>query len=241
MDGRTRYLLVATHLLVLLLGFTLAQSGPATAQDLPNDTREASARIAAVSASGSGTIGQVTATIEPGTGKVLLDTNPFVETDTQFSAKTAKAVAEDVTNVDLSDHNGIYTFSIEGDYIGGPSAGAAMTVATIAAIRDKKVRKDAAITGTVRPDGRIGRVGSVMEKAMVAGRAGLKTFLVPPGQESTFFYEPVVTERAVGGFVFRDVQYEPTHVSLDNLTTSRYDMRTRPTATIEAATQTLLR
>ncbi|MFB6076807.1 MAG: S16 family serine protease, partial [Candidatus Nanohaloarchaea archaeon] len=211
--------------MAIAVGMTIVEAGSPGATTGLTGPRTATANIVAVAQGGGGTVGQVTVKIVPGSGKVLLDTNPFVETDTQFSAKTAKSVAEQVTGVSLDDRNVVYTFSIRGDYLGGPSAGAAMTVATIAAIRNATVRQDAVITGTVRPDGRIGQVGGVVEKAVAAGNNGMDLFLVPEGQETMTYYERRVEEERVGpGFAFRDVRYVPRTVDLSNLTTERFGM-----------------
>ena len=51
--------------------------------------------------------------------------------------------------------------------IGGPSAGAAIAVATVAAIEGKNVSKDAVITGTIEEGGYIGEVGAVFEKPKI--------------------------------------------------------------------------
>ena len=51
--------------------------------------------------------------------------------------------------------------------IGGPSAGAAIAVATVAAIEGKNVSKDAVITGTIEEGGYIGEVGGVFEKPKI--------------------------------------------------------------------------
>jgi uncharacterized protein len=222
-----RSTLVITHLIVLMIGFILA--GPSLPQPATtiDGTHEATANIVAVAQDGSGAIGQVTARIEPGSGRVLLDTNPFVETDTQFSATTARDVAEDVTGVELADKNVIYTFTIEGDYIGGPSAGAAMTLATIAAVRNQTVPDDIVATGTIRPDGRIGQVGGVIEKAVTAGERDMETFYVPWGQANVTTYQEVIEQREYRGFMFRDIAYVPRTIHLDNITRQRYDMGVR--------------
>lgn len=235
-----RTTLIVTHLLVLLTGIGIA-STDVTPDPTFTGARSASAPIVAVSQTGEGTIGQVTVRIRPGTGKVLLDTNPFIETSTQISATTARNVAEEVTGVSLRDKDVIYTFSISGTYLGGPSAGAAMTAATIAAIRNASIRRDIAITGSIRPDGRIGRVGGVVEKAMTAGEHGMETFLVPAGQSHITFYRRVIErERVAPGFLYRDTRYEPIRIRLNNLTRRRYGMGTRSVATIQEALPTLL-
>lgn len=223
MDRNT---LIISHLAVLIVGFWIAGALPQAQGPTETiaGTREASAPIVAVAEHGGGVLGNVTVTIQPGSGKVLLDTNPFIQTDTQVSAKTAKNVAERITGVSLANKNVLYSFSIEGSYLGGPSAGAAMTLATIAAIRNQTVPRDTVITGTIRPDGLIGKVGGIVHKAFAAGRAGIETFYVPEGQATITTYERVVSEHEYRGFYFQDVQYVPRQISLDNVTLQRFGM-----------------
>lgn len=229
-------LLFLSHLALFVAGFTVA------AVDLPEETRtidgyrSSSANIAAVSQNGGGATGKANVDIEPGTGRVLLDANPFIETDTQLSIKTARNVAEEVTGASLQDKDVIYSFSIDGEYIGGPSAGAAMTLATIAAVEDRKVREDVVFTGTIETDGSVGRVGGILEKAFAAGRAGANVFIVPQGQETfTYYREVVERQRSPLGFVHRDVRYVPETVSLNNITQEKFDMKTVEVRNIQEA------
>lgn len=61
----------------------------------------------------------------------------------------------------------------------GPSAGGLITVGTIAALRGDTVRQDAAMTGTINPDGTIGPVGGIPQKLEGAAAAGKKLVLIP--------------------------------------------------------------
>ncbi len=90
----------------------------------------------------------------------------------------AVAMAVLLTGIDPSSVR--FSFDIAGR-IDGPSAGALMTVATLAALRGDTVRKDAA-TGTINPDGSIGPVGGIPQKLEGTAKAGKKLVLVPSGQ-----------------------------------------------------------
>jgi uncharacterized protein len=222
-----------------VLGFLV--SGLQIPDPTVDGSASASAKIAAVSQNGLGAIGTADVAIRDGNGRTLVDSEPFVETDTQFSARTAREVAEQLTGYSLEDKNVTYSYSISGSVIGGPLAGAAMTAATVAAIENSSVKEDIAVTGTLRPDGYIGRVGSVPEKAQAAGEAGLDTFYVPEGQETVTFREPVVEERDVApGFTYRDVEYVTRTISLNNITEMRYDMETEEVSTIEELTEEMI-
>jgi len=186
----------------------------------------ASINIVAVSNEGIGVVGKGEVEIKPGKGRVLLNTNPFIEPDTQYSMEIAKEVAESVTGKSLAKQDVIYTIEAgKAQLVGGPSAGAALCIATIAAIEHKKVRSDVAITGTIQPNGSIGQIGAVAEKARAAGEAGMKLFIVPKGQRNAVVYEKKETEKRGPGFVFRRIYYEPKIIDLNEAMFEQYGMQ----------------
>ena len=69
--------------------------------------------------------------------------------------------------------------------IGGPSAGLAFTLALISALSPGDVTggHPVAVTGTINPDGTIGQVGGIPQKAITAQRSGAVAMLVPSGQQ----------------------------------------------------------
>ncbi len=162
----------------------------------------------------SGVIGKVHVELKEGNGNVLVNTNPFVESTTQYSVREAVKVAENYTNINIANRDIIVYFDINGTLIGGPSAGAAITAATIAAIENKEVRQDAAITGTIEEGGRIGQVSGVFEKAVAAEENGMELFLVPRGQKKLIYYEQEIGEREIFGFTFTRVYYTPKEIDL---------------------------
>jgi len=165
------------------------------------------ANIAAVrSDTHSGVIGKVHVELKEGNGNVLVNTNPFVESTTQYSVREAVKVAENYTNINIANRDIIVYFDIHGTLIGGPSAGAAITAATIAAIENKEVRQDAAITGTIEKGGRIGRVSGVFEKAVAAEENGMELFLMAEGQG---VYEQRIKKEEIFGFTFVRVYSTP--------------------------------
>ncbi len=74
------------------------------------------------------------------------------------------------------------SFEVQGR-IDGPSGGGLMTVAILAAIRGDTVRADAAMTGTINPDGMIGPVGGIPHKIEGAAEAGKKLVVIPMTSE----------------------------------------------------------
>jgi uncharacterized protein len=117
-----------------------------------------------------------------GTGHVFVDTNPFTQVDLQGSARIAAMVASDVLGVNEKSYDFYYIIEIDSPVIGGPSAGGALTVATIAAIKNWTIRPGIAMTGMIDPDETIGPVGGIPFKLRAAAAKGTTVFLVPQGQ-----------------------------------------------------------
>jgi Lon-like protease len=72
--------------------------------------------------------------------------------------------------------------------ISGPSAGLAMTLAILDDLTPGNLTggKRVAVTGTISPDGRVGEIGAIDQKAVTARRAGAKLFLVPSCSDPNF-------------------------------------------------------
>ena len=77
--------------------------------------------------------------------------------------------------------------SINTNYIGGPSAGLAMTLSLIDELSRGSLTGHAivAATGTMSPGGLVGDVGGVAEKTVAVQRAGATVFLVPTVEVAT--------------------------------------------------------
>jgi len=117
-----------------------------------------------------------------GTGHVFVDTNPYTQVDLQGSARLAAMVASDVLGVDEKAYDFYYIIDISSPIIGGPSAGAALTVATIAAINNWTLKPNVVMTGMINPDESIGPVGGIPYKLEAAAAKNYTLFLVPEGQ-----------------------------------------------------------
>ncbi|MBI2449101.1 hypothetical protein HYV49_02280 [Candidatus Pacearchaeota archaeon] len=137
---------------------------------------------------GVATILRVQAT--KGDDKTLVEIgNLLFWADTQSSIRTARDVAENITGISLDDVDLIYSVDANASVIGGPSAGAAITIATIAAIQGKRPRADVMISGAINHDGTIGPVSEILEKANVAKANGAVLFLVPLLHSGEIVYE----------------------------------------------------
>src|SRR3989338_8471943 len=110
------------HVLALFLGILIgltavqlpAQIQTASLSTLPQQSMHSVAHVVAVTSDNKGLVGSVDVEINPGRGRVLMNTNPFLEPDTQFSAETAASVAETYTKRKLDDRDIIYSFDIDG-------------------------------------------------------------------------------------------------------------------------------
>jgi uncharacterized protein len=166
--------------------------------------------VPAVDREGKGVATILKVGIKPGNGKVLVDINSILFwLDTQQSIQTAKKVAQEITKVDLSKFDLTYYLeNINASVVEGPSAGAALTIATIAAIEGKELDPKAMITGTINPDGTIGPVGGIIPKAQAAKEIGATIFLVPKGQGTQVNYIPEEKCERVGYFTFCTTTYK---------------------------------
>jgi len=147
-------------------------------------------KVPAVDNDGNGTTTDLLVKVEEGSGRTLVDINTLLFwVDTQNSIRMAKNVAENITGINLNDYDITYAINANASLIGGESAGAALTIATIAAIEDKELKDDVLITGTINHDGSLGPIGGVLEKAEGAKKSGATTFLVPLLQGQEIVYE----------------------------------------------------
>lgn len=95
-----------------------------------------------------------------------------------WRAATASAVATATLLSGMDPRHLSATYTITGP-IDGPSAGAILTVGTLAAIRGRSLDPTVTMTGTVSPDGSIGRIGGVGTKIKAAADSNFGTVLLP--------------------------------------------------------------
>src|SRR3989344_3654198 len=170
--GEKQILAVATLIFILSAVLAHADAGVFGKLSVPAVTNE-----------GKGVITELEVEIIPGKGRILFNSEPFTGIQTQNSERVAQLVAENFTGVNLSSKDVILTFRVPAISIDGPSAGAAMTVLLISVLENKTIRNDTTLSGTIQPDGNIGPVGGIFEKAEAAHNLGFKYFLIPRSQE----------------------------------------------------------
>ncbi|NOZ82029.1 MAG: hypothetical protein GXO63_02665 [Candidatus Micrarchaeota archaeon] len=172
-------------------------------------------RVPAVDENGNGVLVDLTVETRPGKNRILANIDKLLFwVDTQHSIQTAKEVAVNLTGIDTSGLDIIYTINTNASIVGGPSAGAALTVATISALLNKTPRKDVVITGTINPDGTIGEVGGILEKAEAAKRGGAKMILVPKGQRTEVKVVPNETCVSKPGFLYCETVYVKKRIDI---------------------------
>jgi len=174
-----------------------------------------SMKVPAVDEEGNGVATTLMVESKQGTGRVLVDVNQLLFwVDTQDSIRTAQRVAQNVTELDLTNIDLVYAIETNASLIGGPSAGAALTVATIAALKNKTVNPYVMITGTINHDGTIGPVGEILAKAKAAKDIGAKTFLVPSGQSLQTYYTPVEHCEHIGPITYCAIEYKTEKINI---------------------------
>jgi uncharacterized protein len=169
-----------------------------------------------------------------GKGLVLVNTEVPTGVDFQTSARTAVKVAQSITGTDLSNKDVIFSIKSKGNStssdlqaVDGPSAGAAMTVLLTTELQgggangSAGLKQDVVMTGTINPDGTVGQVGGVPEKAQAAGQYGAKIFLVPIGQN--VYNEQTCEKRQEGLIIYQTCKSEQKPLS--DYTEKNYGMK----------------
>ncbi len=147
---------------------------------------------------GNGEIAFVKVKLVEGTGKVFIEFSqgePLVGDATQSSIQTAfkvaTKIAKDLGSADADNVDAFYTFETDSDAVSGKSAGAAMTLATIALLTGREENNGVLVTGTIEEDESIGIVSGVLEKAKAARQYNYTTILVPAGTSQAVKQEQV--------------------------------------------------
>jgi len=180
----------------------------------------------------NGTILKITVDIRDGTGLVLANTAIPEGVDFQDSARIAVQVAHNITGMDLSNKDVIFSITTDNQNlraVDGGSAGGAMTVLLTSAILGKSINGHVLMTGTIQPDGTIGPIGGVLAKAEAAAGYGAKIFLVPSGQGVV--EQQHCTQSTQGPFVYQSCS--PQEVSLSAIMESKYGMKVIEVGTID--------
>ena len=133
----------------------------------------------------TGTLTTIRLNVTPGNGNVIVNGAAEVANSTIDSAYTAAEYASEYTHFNFSKYN--FTYTIEGvnSNVSGPSAGAAMTILAISVLSNRALRSDFTMTGTISPNGQIGPIGGVYDKAEAAKKNKMDFILVPAMQNGS--------------------------------------------------------
>lgn len=172
--------------------------------------RSLSIYVPAVAETDQGYIGiptSLTVTMHNGTGKIFVDTLPLTQIDMQGSARLAVNVASSISGIDSSNYDFFFVMRTNSTVIGGPSASAVMTIASIALLENWDIYSDVMMTGMINPDGTIGPVGGIISKLEAANQVKATRFLIPEGQGNYTEMETVRQEFEGGVQIFQKPVY----------------------------------
>lgn len=112
------------------------------------------------------------------TGKGTVRFNETAGSMAKDAVFNAATVIRKLTGEDISGYD-IHVNAIGGGKIDGPSAGAAMVLLILSAMKNIPVWQDTAVTGEISLQGKIKPVGGIFEKINGAKQAGMKKVLIP--------------------------------------------------------------
>ncbi|MBI2148638.1 hypothetical protein HYU23_03080 [Candidatus Woesearchaeota archaeon] len=212
--------IVIIFLLGILLGFYLMPRKTVEVDKTDKIITSSAFRelsIVGVDNSGKGVYAKIIVDVKPGTGLVLVNINDLLaDYLTQLSARTAAKVASNFTNLNLSSIDIIYNIKANAVIIEGPSAGAAMTLATIAALQNRTINNSIFITGTIEENGTIGLVSGIGEKAKAAKENNATLFLIPEARYLVG-YDKVKKCNDLNGINYCQINYLPKKFELSEL------------------------
>lgn len=129
-----------------------------------------------------GSVADLYVDIKPGANRIFMEVYPFAQLDTQISTRFAKEIACKFLEKDCSHLDFIYTLRAHSTLVGGPSAGAATAMLTVAVLADLPIDESVTVTGTINSGGLVGPVGGIKEKIESAAQdPSIKTVLLPSG------------------------------------------------------------
>lgn len=216
------FIFVGIVLLIFLLGITIGvyitpkkiikEETKVISRDIYKDVS-----IVGLDDKGNGVSAILSVEVKNGNGLVLVNINNILaDYLTQTSARTAAKVASNFTGVDLKGLDVIYNIKANASTIEGPSAGSAMTLATIAALDNKTINQSVFMTGTIDENGTIGVVGGIVEKAKAAKQYKAALFLIPAASY-IIDYERVKKCKDLSGLNYCEITYLPRTFDLSKL------------------------
>ncbi len=160
-----------------------------------------------------GALIDVSVEVRQGKGRVLVQTTPLMGVVFQDAANTAVFVAQSQTNKSLTGTDTIFSITANEPIpaVDGPSAGALMTLLTIAALENSTLNDSVTLTGTIDSEGNVGPISGVLEKSE-ASKAGGKTLILLP-RENDQLVSYTYVQKDVG--IFTIVERKPEFVDTE--------------------------
>lgn len=189
-------------------------------------------KLVAISGDGEGILSDLEVEVIPGKGRILLTAEPLTGINTQSSERIAAGIAGKITRTSLEDKDTIFSIHSDAAIVDGPSAGAAMTIATISAITGTPIRNDTMLTGTIEEDGTVGQVGGILKKAKAVADSGALQFLIPKGQRTQTEYVRKTESPAPG--IYIDT-LQPVSIDIIDYAKSKWDLTVTEIGSINEA------
>ncbi|NYZ77859.1 hypothetical protein H0N96_00450 [Candidatus Micrarchaeota archaeon] len=205
-------IIAASVVLAFFAGFeakTAFSQGGNELSFAPGEKTRVETKLPAVDKQGRGALADLiveASDASGGSGSVFIeikDGSPLINPDTQTSLRNAIEAARGA-GAGVDGKNLYYSIRANSDVVGGGSAGAALAVATMAAVEGKRLRSDALVTGGIDASGSITRVGGIIEKARAVKQAGYSLFLVPVGEAKQQVPVESCREQRSGNSAFRE-------------------------------------
>ncbi len=135
-----------------------------------------------------GVLTLISLNVTRGNGTVSITGPQGVGISTLTSAEIAASYASSYLSLNHSKYNFTYHINDSRANVSGPSGGLAFTLLAISALQGKPLLDNFTVTGTISPNGDVGEVGGVYDKAMVASQYHMGFFIVPYASNQSFEY-----------------------------------------------------
>ncbi len=219
---KSKIILTAFIVIIFLLGimlgvYVIPKNKTFNEQNKTINTVYKDIKILGVDQDGKGVSAIMNVEVKPGSGLVLVNINNLLaDYLTQLSARNAAKAASNFTKINLSSFDIVYSIKTSVGIIEGPSAGAAMAAATIAALSNRTVNGSVFITGSIESNGSIGSVGGINEKAQAAKDSKALLFLIPEARYNVG-YEVVKKCKNIKDINYCELTYLPKKFELSEL------------------------
>ncbi|MFH1750639.1 MAG: hypothetical protein ABH863_03090 [Candidatus Micrarchaeota archaeon] len=189
MRNNIRIAVAACVLIALIFGLGAPFRIEGTAGEIAKNTQDPESlttiAIPAIDGNGMGTLAEIRVSISDGSGKMAIKANRgtlAISPETLESVRNAFDAANRYSGNRFAAKDVQYEFGSTLGVISGGSGGAAIAIATIAGLEGNRIVPGILITGSMDKEGKIERVGFILEKAAALNGTEYGTLLVPIGE-----------------------------------------------------------